>query len=170
MDITDSTDMVLATLRQIIRAIDIQSKKLVRAYGLTGPQILVLKEIYKYPDIPISAVSKNISLSQATVTSILDRLEQNCFVLRVRSQKDKRRVSVQLTEKARVLLNKKPSLLQEEFTRKFEELEDWERNMMLANLQRLAGMMNADDISTSPVLVSGHVDATTNDVKEYLEK
>lgn len=170
MDITDSTDMVLATLRQIIRAIDIQSKRLVGLYGLTGPQILVLKEIQKHPNLPISAISKNISLSQATVTSILDRLEHKGFAQRIREQIDKRKVTIRLTDSAIELLDKKPSLLQEKFTGKFEKLEEWERSMMLANLQRLASMMNAENISTSPVLVSGHVDATTKEVKEYLEK
>lgn len=170
MDVSDSTDTVLATLRQIIRAIDIQSKKLVGLYGLTGPQILVLKEIKKHPELPISAISKNISLSQATVTSILDRLELKGFAIRIREQKDKRKVTIRLTDSTLELLDQKPSLLQEEFTYKFEKLEEWERSMILANLQRLASMMNADNISTSPVLVSGHVDATTNDVKEYLKK
>lgn len=170
MDITDSTDMVLSTLRQIIRAIDIQSKRLVRLYGLTGPQILVLKEIRNNPGLPISVISKNISLSQATVTSILDRLEHQGFAKRIREQKDKRKVKIELTESANTLLDRKPSLLQEEFTNKFERLEDWERTMILSNLQRLALMMNAESISTSPVLVSGHIDATSKDVKEYLEK
>lgn len=169
MDVSDSADTVLATLRQIIRAIDIQSKRLVRLYGLTGPQILVLKEIKNHPGLPISAISRNISLSQATVTSILDRLEHKGFAKRLREQKDKRKVTIMLTDSAIELLNKKPSLLQEEFTHEFEKLEEWERSMMLANIQRLASMMNAENISTSPVLVSGNVDATTKDVKEYLE-
>lgn len=170
MVFTENTDLVLVTLRKIIRAIDIQSKRLVRVYGLTGPQILVIKEIKNNPDKPISVLSKNISLSQATVTSILDRLEQQKFAIRIRDQKDKRKVTVKLTEKATDLLMKKPSLLQEEFTNKFEQLEDWEQSMILSNLQRLASMMNAENLVSSPVLVSGQIDASTKDVKEYLEE
>lgn len=168
MMITDNSDLVVSTLRQIIRAIDLQSKKLVKLYGLTGPQLLVLKEINKNNDKPISVIARNVSLSQATVTSILDRLEQQDFAKRVRSQNDKRKVNIILTEKSYKILEINPSILQENFTHKLEQLEVWERNMILSNLQRLASMMNAEDLKSAPVLVSGPLDATSKDVKEYL--
>lgn len=168
MGSTDNTDLVVSTLRQIIRAIDLQSKKLVKLYGLTGPQLLVLKEIKKNKDIPISAIARNVSLSQATVTSILDRLEQQHFAKRVRSTDDKRKVNIVLTDKTYKILEENPSLLQEEFSKKLEQLEEWERNMILSNLQRLAAMMNADTIKTQPFLVSGEIDATTKVVNDYL--
>lgn len=169
MSITENTDLVVSTLRQIIRAIDLQSKKLVKLYGLTGPQLLVLKEINKNRDKPISTIARNVSLSQATVTSILDRLEQQEFAKRVRSQYDKRKVNITLTDKSYEILKKNPSILQENFTQKLEKLEEWERNMILSNLQRLASMMNAEDLKSAPVLVSGSIDATSKDVKEYLD-
>ncbi len=170
MSSTENTDLVVSTLRQIIRAIDLQSKKLVKLYGLTGPQLLVLKEINKTPDQPISLIARNVSLSQATVTSILNRLEQQDFAKRVRSLNDKRKVNIILTEKSYNILNGNPSLLQETFTNKFEKLEDWERNMILSNLQRLASMMNAGDINSPPVLVTGPIDATSKEVKDYLDE
>ncbi len=49
----DLSDSVLSTLRQIIRAIDLQSRQLAKKYGLTGPQLIILKEIYKSPNNPI---------------------------------------------------------------------------------------------------------------------
>ena len=97
MDPQETAEEVVITLRQIIRAVDLQSKKLAKKYGLTGPQLIVLKEIQKSPDRPISEISRHISLSQATVTSILDRLEQQGFAQRQRSAKDKRKVNIYLT-------------------------------------------------------------------------
>jgi len=169
MGSTENTDLVVSTLRQIIRVIDLQSKKLVKSYGLTGPQLLVLKEIKKNKNQQISVIAKNVSLSQATVTSILDRLEQQNFAKRVRSLDDKRKVNIVLTDKSYEVLKENPSLLQEEFTSKLEQLEEWERNMILSNLQRLASMMNANEINSPPVLVSGSIDATSNVVNAYLK-
>jgi hypothetical protein len=40
---------VLVTIRQIIRRIDLYSKKLEHVYGLTGPQLLLLKELLRLP-------------------------------------------------------------------------------------------------------------------------
>ncbi|OQY31240.1 MAG: hypothetical protein B6241_14575 [Spirochaetaceae bacterium 4572_59] len=170
MDQHDTSEEVVSTLRQIIRAIDLQSKKLTKRYGLTGPQLIVLKEIQKSPDRPISEISRQVSLSQATVTSILDRLEQQGFAQRHRSEKDKRKVNIYLTEKAETILNAKPSLLQEEFIDEFDKLEDWEKNMLLASLQRLAAMMNAETIKAPPVLVSGPIAASSQEVNRYLQE
>ena len=110
MDQQDSSEAVVSTIRQIIRSIDLQSKKLTKRYGLTGPQLIVLKEIYRSPGKKLSEISRQISLSQATVTSILDRLEHQGFVERQRDNIDKRKVNVLLNEKAQNLLEKKPSL------------------------------------------------------------
>lgn len=169
MDPNEPAEEVVVTLRQIIRAIDLQSKKLTKKYGLTGPQLIVLKEIRKSPDKPISEICRHISLSQATVTTILDRLEQQGFAKRQRSGTDKRKVNISLTEKANAILMNNPSLLQEDFILKFNKLQDWEKNMLLTSLQRLASMMNADKIDANAFLVSGPLTATPHDVHNFLD-
>jgi DNA-binding MarR family transcriptional regulator len=146
----DNSYDVLVTLRQIIRAIDMHSKQLVKRYGLTAPQLMVLKEIMADQDINIGRVAKKVSLSQATVTNIIDRLENRGLVTRERSVQDKRRVIVRVTEQTREILKNDPSVLQEEFVSKFKELEDWEQNLILSSIQRIAKMMNAENLEISP--------------------
>jgi DNA-binding MarR family transcriptional regulator len=170
VSVDNYSELILATLRQIIRAIDLHSRELARRYGLTGPQLLVLKELSKDSAGTISQVSKNISLSQATVTSILDRLEKQDLVQRIRSQEDKRKVSIKLSDRARAILDSAPNLLQEDFTEKFESLEEWEKLALIASLQRIASMMSAESIKSPPVLTSGPLNATDRDVKQYLEE
>jgi len=150
----DPTEAVVSTLRQIIRATDLQSKQLTKKYGLTGPQLILLKEIYKAPEKQISEIAQKVCLSQATVTSILDRLEQQGFAERHRSEIDKRRVYIRLSPKAEDILKSNPSLLKEEFTDRFSKLADWEKNMILSSLQRLASMMNDKDVQLPPLLAS----------------
>lgn len=166
----NTSDLILATLRQIIRAIDLHSKSLTKKYGLTGPQLLVLKEFYRDNSLTVGNVAKNVSLSQATVTSILDRLEKQNFVSRIRGNSDRRKVNVALQEKALEILKNKPSLLQEEFVDQFETLEDWEQTLLISSLQRIASMMNAQYIDSPPVLVSGPIAASIQEVKDYLEE
>ena len=170
MDLNETADEVVSTLRRIIRAIDLQSKKLTKTYGLTGPQLILLKEIQKDPNRPISIISREVSLSQATVTTILNRLEQQGFAKRQRSIQDKRKVNLQLTEKALNILENRPSLLQEDFSEKFIKLEDWEKHMILASLERLASMMNAENIDAPPVLFSGPIAASSQAVDSYLSE
>jgi DNA-binding MarR family transcriptional regulator len=141
IEIVDSTDVVIVALRQIIRAVDLQSKKLVKKCGLTGPQLIVLKEVRKSYDYQVSEIAHRIHLSQATVTSILDRLERQGFAVRQRNEKDKRKVNISLTEKAEQILDHNYSFLQEEFSERFAGLEEWEKSMILSALQRLVSIL-----------------------------
>jgi DNA-binding MarR family transcriptional regulator len=139
---------VLSTLRKIIRAIDIHSRQLSKQYGLTGPQLVVISEIGQSGQMTIGELARRISLSQATVTTILDRLENKELATRVRGSEDKRRVYVDITEKARSILETHPNFLQEGFVKRFDALEDWEKTLILSSIQRIATMM---DTSTLPV-------------------
>ncbi|WP_298449221.1 MarR family transcriptional regulator [uncultured Marinobacter sp.] len=146
---------VLVALRRVIRATDLHSKRLSKNAGLTGPQLLIMRTIRDLGEVTIGTIADKVSLSQATVTTILDRLEHRQLVYRVRSTQDKRKVHAHLTESGADLLSRAPNPLQEDFIQKFQSLHEWEQNMILASIQRVANMMDADDIDASPVLDVG---------------
>jgi len=154
----DQIDAVLIALRKVIRATDLHSKYLAKNTGLTTAQLLILQSIQNMGEVSIGEISKKISLSQATVTSILDRLADKGLVYRERSTKDKRKVHAYLTEDAVALIKDAPAPLQEQFTKQFEALNEWEQSMMISSLQRIAQMMDAEDIDASPVLDVGILD------------
>lgn len=145
-------DDVLVSLRRIMRAIDLQSRKLVRSTGLTGPQLLILKELIRETKSTVTSLADRISLSQATVTDILKRLESRKLITRVRSKIDKRCVEVSVTKLARELVDQAPPLLQEKFIERFTNLKSWEQFQLLASLGCIADMMDAKNIDASPVL------------------
>ena len=149
---------VLTALRRVIRATDLHSKFLVKTTGLTAPQILLLQAIRDKERATIGELANSISLSQATVTTIVDRLEKRSLVKRVRSDEDKRKVHLYLTEAAEDILKNAPMPLQETFARQFDALPQWEQTMILSALQRVAEMMDAEDIDASPVLDVGMLD------------
>jgi len=161
---------VLVALRRIIRAVDLHSKYLAQRYGLTGPQLVLLKEIAQSQPISTGALAQNISLGQATVSSILDRLEKRGLVKRTRSSEDKRRVMNEVTEKASRILEQSPSLIQNRFITELGKLADWERSLVLSTLQRVASMMAADTLEASPVLISGPMDATVEETVDFYSK
>ena len=144
--------LVLRSLRQIIRSVDLHSQQLRRSIGLTGPQLIILTEIHKKPGLTAGDLSKAVTLSGATVTSVLDRLEAKGLVVRVRSEQDRRRVSLTLTPEAEDRISRSPSPLQEEFLEKFIHLEPWEQSQLVASLQRIATLMNAQSLKVEPVL------------------
>jgi DNA-binding MarR family transcriptional regulator len=152
----EKCDLLLVCLRRVIQAIDLHSKQLVSKYGLTGPQILLLKSIYQTEEKEISSkkLAQSASLSQATITSITDRLSEKKYITRNKSDIDKRKTMLKLTPKAIAVLEQKPSLLQEDFVNQFQNLEDWEQTLMLASLEKMAAMMHARSFEVAPVLSS----------------
>lgn len=151
-------DEVLISLRRVIRATDLHSKHLAKTTGLTAPQILLMRAIKNEKQITIGHLASTVSLSQATVTVILDRLEKRELIYRERSAKDKRKVHVVLTSAGDAILGRAPTPLQEQFTRQFDQLHEWEKSMIISSLQRIAHMMNAEDIDASPLLDLGSFD------------
>lgn len=153
-----STDEVLVSLRRVIRATDLHSKYLAKTTGLTSPQILLLQTIRDKGQVTIGELASEISLSQATVTNILDRLEKRQLVYRERSDQDRRKVHAHLTDSGIETLKAAPMPLQERFTRQFGDLQNWEQTMIIASLQRVAQMMDAQHVDASPVLDIGIID------------
>lgn len=149
-------DDILIALRKITRSIDLHSKQLVQQYGLTGPQMLLLKTILASHEKQTTSkrLSHALSLSQATITSIVDRLVKQGYVCRIKCVKDKRSTLIQTTSKAELALKNTPSLLQEDFIKQFDEMKTWEKAQMLCVLQRIAEMMHAKTLDASPVLSS----------------
>lgn len=154
-------DEILIALRRITRAIDLHSKKLVRSSGLTAPQLLVLQSVRKEGRSKPSTIAKDIMLSQATVTSIVDRLEKNGLVTRERTAKDRRVVEVALTQAGQQKLLEAPELLQSGFLREYRKLDEWERTQLAASLQRIAAMMDVEDLDAAPILEVGDLYAAS---------
>ncbi len=148
-------EQVLINLRQIIRATDIYSRHLSKQVGLTAPQLLILQAVRRMGAVSISKLSQEVSLSQATVTNIIDRLEGRGLVARHRSTEDRRVVHATLTEEGVTKIEEAPTPLQDTFSKQFAALSDWEQSMIVAALQRVAAMMNAEEIDASPVLHVG---------------
>lgn len=148
-------DDILVALRRITRAIDLHSKRLQKQTGLTTSQLLVMEIIERLGNPSPSAISREIVLSQATVTSLLDRLEKNGLVTRSRSSLDKRQVTVSLTEKGADMVSEAPELLQSGFLNEFRKLPDYQRNSLIASLQHIAYMMDAEELDASPILDIG---------------
>jgi len=146
-------DQVLASLRRIIRATDLHSRKLGKETGLTTPQLVVMRAIQQQNTSVASEIARVVSLSQATVTDILNRLESHGLVSRTRSEEDKRRINVSLTAPGKTLLQGAPQPLQESFIERFGALEIWEQHLMVASLERLATMMDAEDIDAASLLI-----------------
>lgn len=135
------SDRVISELRKIIQAIDQNSKRLVRRVGLTGPQLVILKAVAQQEEVSVGEIARNVSLSQGTVTGVIERLVGRDLILRWKSGQDRRRVMVKVTPTGQRLLAQAPPLMQEAFMSRFNQLPAWRQTMILSALQQLSSIM-----------------------------
>jgi DNA-binding MarR family transcriptional regulator len=143
---------ILRSLRRIMRAVDVYSRRLVTDHGLSGPQLLCLRQLDAHGPIPAGELAAAVSLSPATVCGILDRLEARELVMRERQTDDKRRVLVRLTAKGRQTARKAPPPLEHGFQRQLEALPLGKQAEIDRVLKRLVEMMSAEALGAEPLL------------------
>lgn len=133
---------LLVAIRHVARAVDIQSRKLDRDFGLTLPQLIVLGRVRDLGEVTSRAISLEADLSAPTVVGILDKLEAKRLIERYRSTRDRRIVHTRLTAEGRDLLERAPSPLGDEFAAAFQQLPEEERRQMLASVDRVARLLS----------------------------
>ncbi len=146
---------ILQSLRRIIRAVDLHSRKLSMQYKITGPQLACLQVVNDQGPLTVSALARAVYLSPSTIVGILDRLEQKALVLRKRSRQDRRVVNIEITAAGQDLVHAAPSLLQETLSKALQRLPASEQISITGSLEKIVTLMEAQNIDASPVLETG---------------
>ncbi|RIK82212.1 MAG: MarR family transcriptional regulator [Planctomycetota bacterium] len=143
MNVEDSS---LAAIRRITRAAEVHSRTLFRDHRLTAPQLALLKEVARQGPAPIGALAKATYIGAPTVTGVVDRLERQGLVARVRTPADRRQVLIALTPAGKRMLGRNPSPLPAGFRARLSELPKSEQRRLCAALERVAAMMDREEI------------------------
>jgi DNA-binding MarR family transcriptional regulator len=152
---TDSVETgITRSLRRIIRAVGLYSRELLRRRNLTTTQLATLRQLARRGRLAAGEVARGISVSQATITGVLDRLERRGLVTRSRDPEDRRRVVIELTEAGREAVATSPPPLHERFILRLAELPENERQEIHHVLRRIVQMMEAEDVEAAPVLAA----------------
>jgi len=146
-------DSVIRSVRRVTRAIDLYSKKLSSTWQLTGPQLAALRSLHTDGSATLTGLASQISLSLPTVSGIVDRLEARDLVVRERQTDDKRRVLIRLTRQGQSIVRRAPPALQESFSDKFRSLPERRQKELDAALKEIVGMLEADQLEASPLLM-----------------
>ncbi|HWR16617.1 MAG TPA: MarR family transcriptional regulator [Terriglobales bacterium] len=97
----------LASYINLIRAANAVTSKAMKhldAHGLTPSQFAVLEALHYVGPMCLSELAKKILRTSGNLTMVVDNLEKSGLVKRVQSSKDRRFVSVEITEKGQTLI------------------------------------------------------------------
>jgi MarR family transcriptional regulator, organic hydroperoxide resistance regulator len=103
---------IIDNIRRVFQVVNEQSKKAKRETGLTGPQLWAIKMIGDFSPIRVSDLAARMYLHPATVVGILNRLESQGLIKRIRTNEDRRVVKIELADAGNVIVAKAPQVAQ----------------------------------------------------------
>lgn len=157
---------ILQSLRRIIRAVEIHSRKLTAEYRITGPQLVCLLTIGEKGKVTVRELADNVYLSPSTVVGILDRLEKKGLIHRERDREDRRLVNIMPTEEGLALANNSPSPLQDKLAEALEQTPELEQVTIALSLERIVDLMEAKKIDAAPMLQTGPIEGNADSISE----
>ena len=148
----DAVAEIIDNLRRVFQVVNEQSKKVEKETGLTGPQLWAIKTIAQEAPIMVSEIARHMYLHPATVVGILDRLEKQGLVARIRSTEDRRVVRVELTAKGRALVRKAPEVAQGLLVEGLENLSASNLKNISHGLDQMVDILGAQNIPPQLIL------------------
>lgn len=91
-------------LRQISKEVRRKGREILSDFSITPPQFDALVYLYEFGDLTIGELSTKLYLAYSTTTDLVDRLERNDLVERVRDTNDRRVVRLHMKDKGTELI------------------------------------------------------------------
>jgi DNA-binding MarR family transcriptional regulator len=108
-------------------------------------QLMILRVMEGEGRMTASGLSRRVSLSAATLSGMLERLEERGLLLRQRDEEDRRRQWLSVSEAGLALLVAAPPLLPPALRSAFAALPEWEKHSLTAALLRAAELCGEVD-------------------------
>src|SRR5579863_10429494 len=137
---------IMQSLRRIFKAIQQYSEEVLKEFGVTGPQLWLLKTLRQDQKSSVGSLSREMFLHISTVSGIIDRLEEKGYVTRKRTDKDRCVVMVQLTDAGERLVRQGPEPAQGKLLHGLQKLSVQEVTQVYDALQKIVQLMEADQI------------------------
>lgn len=131
-------------LRHISALIKQKGREILSNYTITPPQFVALQWLHEIGDMTIGDLSNKMYLAFSTTTDLVDRMEKNALVKRIRDNEDRRVVRIHLLEEgeriiAEVIVKRQKYL--NDIVTDFSETEVLELSRLL---HKLYNEMNQD--------------------------
>ena len=148
---------IMISVRKIVRAINLESKRVEKNFGISIPQLLTLKYLKEKPDYKTTmrSLREFLSLNASTVTGIVSRLETKGFIARLPDPFDKRSTPIALTSKGDDLIKKTNLSLHEKISKNLEALNEEEYSAIVESFQTIINFLNIEDLDASPIITGG---------------
>jgi DNA-binding MarR family transcriptional regulator len=144
------TKEIVLSIRRMTRAVYLDSKRMVKNFGLSNPQCLVLKTIDTNGPSSLAELSRHLKVSSANMTGLVDRLEKKGLVKRCRKEGDRRITIVELTNTGKPLSRSVPDPIEEKLINGLEEVSLAKLKKITKAIHEVVTLLDASDVADVP--------------------
>ncbi|TVP85831.1 MAG: MarR family transcriptional regulator [Alkalicoccus sp.] len=92
------------SLRMIADIVKQKGREILNEFPITPPQFIALQWLHEFGDMTIGELSGKMHLACSTTTDLIDRMEKNELVERVKDTNDRRVVRIHLLDKGKTII------------------------------------------------------------------
>ncbi|WP_233143934.1 MarR family winged helix-turn-helix transcriptional regulator [Lottiidibacillus patelloidae] len=121
-----------------------KGREMLADYEITPPQFIALQWLLEHGDLTIGELSSKMFLACSTTTDLIDRMEKNELVTRVRDEKDRRVVQIHLLPKGNDIISEVIKKRQQYLSDKLEGFSKEEVEALQKSMHQLHQHMQED--------------------------
>ena len=140
-EINQSAIQIMSDLKTVQCIMKRRMHNYFRDLELTAPQGMLMLMVSHHNSLKISEISEKMGLSNSTVSGIIDRLESQGYVQRVRSKADRRIVNVTITEKMKTKVDQHENILDTVMTEALMTISDKELHQVSEGMKLLSEIL-----------------------------
>ena len=149
---------IVDSIRRLVRVVYLDSQKMSKEYGLTGPQSSVLRNLVNDGPMSSADLSRMLYVTPANITGIIDRLEIKGLVERIKKQGDRRVALITLTESGQQLGRSIPDPIINLFISELGDLEPERLKLLAGAMNQVLNLLDAKGVEEAPLEFSRESD------------
>lgn len=142
---TESANQILHAYLRASRQMSVRSQGYLGRLNLTYPQTVTLMILDADGPMPISELAKATGSANSTTSGVVDRLEKLGLAQRIRSEQDRRKIFVSVTDQYREIRMKVVHEASDQFAKALQDLNQGEQERILDGLNLLAEALSKGD-------------------------
>ena len=145
---------ILIQIRQIIRSVNLESKRIEKEYGISIPQLLCLNFLNEQESFQAThkEIKEFLKLNASTVTGIIARLEKKGYIARLPKRKDKRVAAITITAKGNQLIENIPEPLHQQLSQKLKTLSSEKLSKLQDAFDTIIDFLNVEKVDAAPII------------------
>ena len=129
---------------RLVTALWRYNSQILKKYGISGPQFGLLRQIELFGPSSLTDLSRFHPSHLSGLTQLVDRLVEKGWIVRKRSEKDRRKVVLELTARARRVLSREKPVGPARVLRAMEDLSSRQASSLAGAMERVVDEMLGD--------------------------